>query len=347
MKKFNLLSRIAPCIAIDLGTANTLVYMRGKGVILNEPSVVAIKQKRGRRQVIAVGNDAKTMVGRAPYSIEVVRPLRDGVIADFIVTEEMIKHFIRKVYRRRFFVSPHIIICVPSGATPVERRAIQDAARKAGSTHKVHLIEEPMAAALGAGLPVTEATGSMVIDIGGGTTEIAVLSLGDIVISRSVRIGGDKMDEAIINHIRRVYNLLIGETTAELIKKNIGSARIKAENSQETMVIKGRDLVAGIPKEIEITRQEIAESLRDPITGIIEGVRITLEKTPPELASDIVEKGLMLTGGGAHLDGLDDVLHQETGLPVHVADNPLSCVVMGTGQVVENPKIMRAILAAH
>lgn len=330
-------------MAIDLGTANTLVYVKGRGIVLNEPSVVAIATIKGKRHVLAVGAEAKEMVGRTPGNIQAIRPLREGVIADFEVAEEMIKHFIHKVHNRRSFVSPQIIVCVPSGSTAVEKRAIQESAESAGAG-KVFLIEEPMAAAIGAGLPVTEPTGSMVVDIGGGTTEVAVLSLGGIVYSRSVRIGGDTMDDAIINYIRRNHNLLIGESTAERIKKEIGSALVPTVSRGRTLYIKGRDLVKGIPKEITIDEAQIAESLAEPIAGIVEAVKIALENTAPELSADIVDKGIVLTGGGALLSNLDEVLRQATGLPVSVADDALSCVALGTGQTLEQMHIMKNIL---
>src|SRR5450755_920704 len=283
-------------MGIDLGTANTLVYVKGRGIILNEPSVVAIASHRGKTQVLAVGDEAKMMLGRTPGNIQAIRPLRDGVITDLEVAEEMIKHFIRKVHNRRSFASPQVIVCVPSGSTAVERRAIQESAESAGA-RRVFLIEEPMAAAIGAGLPVTEPTGSMVVDIGGGTTEVAVLSLGGIVYSRSVRVGGDKMDEAIIGYIRRNHNLLVGEASSERIKKEIGSAAPPADGSGVTMDIKGRDLLNGVPKEITITQRQIAEALTEPVSSIVEAVKVALEATPPELAADIVDKGIVLTGG--------------------------------------------------
>lgn len=338
-----ILRMLSSDMAIDLGTANTLVYVKGRGIVLNEPSVVAIAQVKGKRHVLAVGTEAKNMVGRTPGNIQAIRPLREGVIADFEVAEEMIKHFIHKVHNRRSFVSPQIIVCVPSGSTAVEKRAIQESAGRAGAG-KVYLIEEPMAAAIGAGLPVTEAMGSMVVDIGGGTTEVAVLSLGGIVYSRSVRIGGDTMDEAIINYIRRTHNLLIGESTAERIKKEIGSAMVMKESTARTLYIKGRDLMRGIPKEIAIDEMQIAESLAEPITGIVDAVKIALENTAPELSADIVDKGIVLTGGGALLMNLDEVLRTATGLPVSVADNPLSCVALGTGQTLEQLNIMKNVL---
>jgi rod shape-determining protein MreB len=330
-------------MAIDLGTANTLVYVKGRGVVLNEPSVVAIVNKSGKKQVLAVGNDAKMMLGRTPGNIEAIRPMRDGVIADFEVAEEMIKHFIRKVHNRRSFANPMIIVCVPSGSTAVERRAIQESALSAGA-RRVYLIEEPMAAAIGAGLPVNEPTGSMVVDIGGGTTEVAVLSLGGIVYSRSVRVGGDKMDEAIIAYIRRNHNLLIGESSSERIKKQIGSAAPPTDGTGATMDIKGRDLLNGVPKEITITERQISEALAEPVSAIVEAVKVALEQTPPELAADIVDKGIVLTGGGALLANLDQVLREETGLPVSIADDALSCVALGTGRTLENTKSMKHML---
>src|SRR5580658_8812091 len=315
-------------MAIDLGTANTLVYVRGRGIVLNEPSVVAIAMVKGRKQVLAVGEEAKQMLGRTPGNIQAIRPLRDGVIADFEVAEEMIKHFIRKVHNRRSFASPQIIICVPSGSTAVERRAIQESAESAGA-RRVFLIEEPMAAAIGAGLPVTEPTGSMVVDVGGGTTEVAVLSLGGIVYCRSVRVAGDKMDEAIIAYIRRNHNLLVGESSAERIKKDIGSACMPEDGDGRVMEING------VPKEIVISERQISESLAEPVGSIVEAVKVALEHTAPELAADIVDKGIVLTGGGALLGNLDFVLRHATGLPVSIADDPLSCVALGTGRALE------------
>lgn len=332
-------------MAIDLGTANTLVFVKGKGIVLNEPSVVAIEEYRGKKQVLAVGNEAKQMLGRTPGNIHAIRPLRDGVIADFEIAEEMIKYFIRKVHNRRTFASPMVIICVPSGSTAVERRAIQESAEAAGA-RKVWLIEEPMAAAIGADLPVTEPTGSMVVDIGGGTTEVAVLSLGGIVYARSVRVGGDKMDSAIISYIRRNHNLLVGEGSSEKIKKEIGSACAPENGEGRTIEIKGRDLMNGVPKEIIITERQVAESLAEPVAQIVEAVKVALEHTAPELAADIVDKGIVLTGGGALLANLDQVLRNATGLPVSIAEEPLACVVKGTGKSLENIERFRSILSS-
>ena len=333
-------------MAIDLGTANTLVYVKGRGIVLDEPSVVAISDVKGRKQVLAVGEEAKQMLGRTPGNIAAIRPLRDGVIADFEVAEEMIKHFIRKVHNRRSFTSPMIIVCVPSGSTAVERRAIQESAESAGA-RKVFLIEEPMAAAIGAGLPVTEPSGSMVVDIGGGTTEVAVISLGGIVYARSVRVGGDKLDEAIISYIRRTHNLLIGESTAERIKMEIGAASPPEDGSEgPTAEVKGRDLRDGVPKEVVVTQRQIAESLAEPVSQIVEAVRVALENTPPELAADIVDKGIVLTGGGALLNRLEQVLRDATGLPVVVAEQPLLCVALGTGRALEDMKRLRHVLSS-
>jgi rod shape-determining protein MreB len=332
-------------MAIDLGTANTLVYVKGRGIVLNEPSVVAIAEIKGKKRVLAVGEDAKRMLGRTPGNIRAVRPLRDGVIADFEVAEEMIKYFIRKVHNRRSFASPMVIVCVPSGSTAVERRAIQESAESAGA-RRVLLIEEPMAAAIGAGLPVTEPTGSMVVDIGGGTTEVAVLSLGGIVYARSVRVGGDKMDEAIIAYIRRNHNLLVGEGSAARIKEEIGSACPPDEGDGRTIEIKGRDLMNGVPKELIISERQIAESLAEPVSSIIEAVKVALEHTEPELAADIVDKGIVLTGGGGLLTNLDFVLRHATGLPVSLADDPLSCVVLGTGRALEEMKRLKDVLTS-
>ena len=339
----NLLGLMSTDMAIDLGTANTLVYVRGRGIVLNEPSVVAITLINGRKQVLRVGEEAKQMLGRTPGDIMAIRPLRDGVIADFEVAEEMIKHFIRKVHNRRSFVSPQIMVCVPSGSTAVERRAIQESAESAGARN-VALIEEPMAAAIGAGLPVTEATGSMIVDIGGGTTEVAVISLGGIVYSRSVRVGGDKMDDAIINYIRRTHNLLIGESTSERIKKEIGSACPPEDDEGRMIEIKGRDLMNGVPKELVISERQVAEALAEPVGAIVEAVKGALEHTAPELAADIVDRGIVMSGGGSLLSNLDYVLRYATGLAVTVADDPLSCVALGSGQALENMKTMSRVL---
>ncbi len=330
-------------MAIDLGTCNTLVYVRGRGIVLNEPSVVAIETINGVKRVKAVGVDAKLMMGKTPDQIEAIRPLRDGVIADIDVAEQMIKHFIQKVHgKRRLPRWPEIVICVPSGSTSVERRAIRDAASNAGAS-QVFLIVEPMAAAIGADMPVTEPVGSMVVDIGGGTTEVAVLSLRGLAYTTSVRVGGDKMDEAIVSYVRRHHNLLIGEATAERIKKDYGTAIVPADGVGAMIAIKGRDLVNGVPKEITISQANIAEALSEPIGAIIEGVRIALENTAPELAADIVDQGIVLTGGGALIHGLDEYLREETGLPVTVAEDPLSCVALGTGRAMEDP-IYRGVL---
>src|SRR5271155_3427298 len=339
----SLLGVLSSDMAIDLGTANTLVYVKGRGIVLNEPSVVATINRGGKKQVRAVGNDAKMMLGRTPGNIEAIRPMRDGVIADFEIAEEMIKHFIRKVHNRRSFANPMIIVCVPSGSTAAERRAIQESALSAGA-RRVYLIEEPMAAAVGAGLPVSEPTGSMVVDIGGGTTEGAVLSLGGIVYCRSVRVGGDKMDEAVIAYIRRNHNLLVGESSAERIKKEIGSACMPEDGEGRMMEIRGRDLMNGVPKEIVISERQISESLAEPVGSIIEAVKIALENTAPELAADIVDKGIMLAGGGALLSNLDFVLRHATRLPVSIAYEPLTCVALGAGRVLEEMKTLKNVL---
>jgi rod shape-determining protein MreB len=330
-------------IAMDLGTANTLVYVKGRGIVLNEPSVVAIQTVNGKKQLLKVGDEAKEMLGRTPGNIEAIRPLRDGVIADFEIAEEMIKHFIRKVHKRGWFASPQVVICVPYGSTAVERRTIMESAESAGA-RRVFLIEEPMAAAIGAGLPVTEATGSMVVDIGGGTTEVAVISLGGIVFSKSIRVGGDKMDEAIIGYIRRYHNLLIGGQQAERIKKQIGSAAAPEDGNGPTMEIKGRDLMNGVPKELVISQRHIAEALAEPVSAIVDAVKVALENTAPELAGDIIDKGIVLTGGGALLGNIDFALRHATGLPVVVADDPLTCVALGTGRALEEMKTMGEFL---
>ncbi len=330
-------------MAIDLGTANTLIYVKGKGIVLNEPSVVAYHVKEGRKQVLAVGEDAKMMLGRTPGSIQAIRPMREGVIADFDVAEEMIKEFIRKVHRRTGFSKPKIIVCVPDGATPVEKRAIRQSVMSAGA-RKAGLISEPIAAAIGAGMPITDPTGSMVVDIGGGTTEVAVLSLGDIVYARSVRVGGDRMDEAIIGYLRRQQNILIGEATAERIKTTIGTARMPEDGYGASMQIRGRDLVNGVPKEIEISQAQVAEALAEPMQAICEAVMTALETTPPDLAADIVDRGVMLTGGGALLGELDLALREQTGLAVSIAENPLDCVALGTGKALEYEKQLQHVI---
>jgi len=333
-------------MAIDLGTANTLVYVKGRGIVLNEPSVVAIKNDHGIKEVLAVGDEAKQMLGRTPGNIEAIRPLRDGVIADFEVAEAMIKYFIRKVHNRSMLATPQIVICVPSGSTPVERKAIRDSALEAGA-RRVFLIEEPMAAAIGAGLPVTEPTGSMIVDVGGGTSEVAVLSLGGIVYANSVRVGGDKMDEAIINYIRRNHSLLIGESSSERIKKEIGTACPPEDGTGKTLQIKGRDLMNGVPKEIVVDQLQIAEALAEPVGAIVEGVKLALEQTPPELAADIVDKGIVLTGGGALLHNLDKVLRNATGLPVTIAEEPLTCVALGSGRSLEDTILKHVLTDTH
>ena len=327
-------------IGIDLGTANTLIFMKGKGIIMREPSVVAVDTRNDT--VRYVGQDAKEVIGRTPGSIVAVRPLKDGVIADFDITASMLQIFIRKVCNNSVLARPRIIICIPSGVTEVERRAVREAAFKAGAKH-VSIIEEPMAAAIGAGLPVAEATGSMVVDIGGGTSEVAVISLGGIVASRSVRVGGDELDNSIIQYIKRKYNLLIGERTAEDIKINIGSAFPLEEEA--TMDIKGRDLMDGLPKNIQITSEEIREALAGPLSMVLDAIRTTLEKTPPELSADIIDHGITLTGGGALLRGLDQLIEKETGMPVHIAESPLDCVAMGTGRVLDDIDRLRDLLA--
>jgi rod shape-determining protein MreB and related proteins len=330
-------------MAIDLGTANTLVVLKGQGVVLNEPSVVAIAENMGKKTVLAVGDEAKTMLGRTPGNISAIRPLRDGVIADFIVTEEMIKHFIKKVHKNKTFANPRILICVPTGSTPVERKAIQDSAVAAGA-RRVQLIEEPIAAAIGAGLPISEATGSMVVDIGGGTSEIAVMSLGGLVYSKSLRVAGDAMDGALVNYMRREYNLMIGDSTAEKIKKEIGTA-IPSNNN--TYAVKGRDLRSGTPKEVNITEEDTAEALNDILKEMVDGIKSALENTPPELSADLVDMGLTLTGGGALLKNIDKRFSKETGLPVHIADDPLSCVAIGTGKALEQEEIFSSMLSEY
>ena len=325
-------------LAIDLGTANTLVYMKGKGIVLREPSVVAVrKDSRGVNKVLAVGQEAKMMLGRTPGDITAIRPMKDGVIADFETTEAMLRHFIRIVHHRRSLIRPRIVICVPSGITQVEKRAVRESAESAGA-REVFLIEEPMAAAIGAGLPITEPTANMVVDIGGGTTEVAVISLAGIVYSKSVRVGGDKMDEAILQHIKRKYNLLIGIRTSEIIKTTIGNAF--PSDQIDTIEVRGRDLVTGIPKILTIDSDEIRKAISEQVETIIETVRIALEQTPPELASDIVDKGIVLTGGGALLKNLDILLREETKLPITITEDPLSTVVLGSGMILDNIAIL-------
>ena len=330
-------------MAIDLGTANTLVVLKEQGVVLNEPSVVAVIEDGGRKSVLAVGDEAKTMLGRTPGNISAIRPLKDGVIADFVVTEEMIKHFIKKVHKKSAFANPRILICVPTGSTPVERKAIQDSALAAGA-RKVQLIEEPIAAAIGAGLPISEATGSMVVDIGGGTSEIAVMSLGGLVYSKSLRVAGDAMDTAMINFMRREYNLLIGDSTAEKIKKEIGTA-IPSNNN--TYAVKGRDLRSGTPKEVNITEEDTAEALNGILKEMVNGIKDALENTPPELSADLVDMGLTLTGGGALLKNIDKRFSKETGLPVHIAEDPLSCVAIGTGKALDQEQTFSTMLTEY
>ena len=330
-------------MAIDLGTANTLVVLKGQGVVLNEPSVVAIIEQNGKKNVLAVGDEAKTMLGRTPGNISAIRPLRDGVIADFIVTEEMIKYFIKKVHKGSTFANPRILVCVPTGSTPVERKAIQDSALAAGA-RRVQLIEEPIAAAIGAGLPISEATGSMIVDIGGGTTEIAVMSLGGLVYSKSLRVAGDAMDNAIVNYMRKEYNLLIGESSAEKIKKEMGTAIATGTN---TYPVKGRDLRSGTPKEVNITEEDTAEALNGILREMINAIKQALENTPPELSADLVDMGLVLTGGGALLRNIDKLISKDTGLPVTIADDPLSCVAIGTGKALENEELFSTMLSEY
>jgi len=328
-------------LAIDLGTANTLVYVKGRGIVFSEPSVVAVqKDARGIKRVLAVGKEAKMMVGKTPGNIVAIRPMRDGVIADFEVTREMLRYFIRKAHNRKTLVRPRIIICIPYGITEVEKRAVKESAISA-SAREVYLIEEPMAAAIGAGLPITEPSGNMIVDIGGGTTEVAVISLAGLVHCQSVRVAGDKIDLAIMQYLKRKYNLLVGESTAERIKMTIGTAYPTDEVM--TMAVKGRDLVAGIPKTIEVNSDEIHEALIEPVNTIVNAVRVALERTPPELAADIVDKGIVLTGGGALLKHLDILLREETGLPITIADDPLAAVVLGTGKALDELDLLRKV----
>ena len=328
-------------LAIDLGTANTLIYVRGQGIVSNEPSVVAVQQEaRGGKKVLAVGREAKEMLGRTPGNIVAIRPMKDGVIADFEITAAMLRYFIARAHNRKALVRPRIIIGIPSGITEVEKRAVREAAESAGA-REVYLIEQPMAAAIGAGLPITEPSGNMIVDIGGGTSDVAVISLAGIVYAKSVRIGGDKLDEAIIQHIKRKYNLLIGERTAELIKINIGTAYPMQE--ELTMEIKGRDLVAGVPRTLTVSSEEIRDAIAEPVKGIVDAVKVTLERTPPELAGDIADRGIVLAGGGALLKNLDTLLREETGLPVFLAEDPLSSVVIGAGKALEELDILRQV----
>ena len=337
----SLLGLFSNDLAIDLGTASTLVYVKGKGIVTNEPSVVAIRRDaKGTKKILAVGNEAKKMLGRTPANIVAIRPMKDGVIADFEVTESMLSYFIKKVHNRRSFIRPRIIVSVPSGITPVEKRAVKESAESAGA-REVYLIEEPMAAAIGAGLPVSEPSGNMIVDIGGGTTEVAVISLSGIVFSKTVRVAGDKMDEAIVNYIKRKYNLLVGERTAELIKTTIGIAY--PEKEVRSVDVKGRDLVTGVPKTLEINSEEIRGDISGPVNSIVESVKTTLERTPPELAADIVDRGIVLAGGGALLKNLDILLREETGLPIVVAESPLTCVVMGSGRALDELSLLKEV----
>ncbi|WP_425060620.1 Cell shape-determining protein MreB [Sporomusa carbonis] len=336
---WNLFGSLSRDMGIDLGTANTLVHVKGRGIVLREPSVVAIQRDTG--EVLAVGEEAKQMIGRTPGNIVAIRPLKDGVIADFDVTQAMLKYFIRKAMDSKSFIRPRVVVGVPSGVTEVEKRAVIDATIQAGA-REAYLIEEPMAAAIGAGLPVHEPTGNMVVDIGGGTTEVAVISLGGIVTSRSIRIGGDEMDEAIVQYIKRTYNLMIGERTAEEVKIAVGSAM--AQKTDEPIDVRGRDLVTGLPKTLTIKGSEVQMALSEPVAGIIEAVKVTLEKTPPELAADIMDRGIVMTGGGSLLRGLDILLNRETGMPVHIAEDALSCVAIGTGGALESIDLLKRVL---
>jgi rod shape-determining protein MreB len=336
----NLLGLFSNDLAIDLGTANTLVYVKGKGIVCDEPSVVVIR--RDNKKTIAVGAEAKRMLGKTPANILAIRPMKDGVIADFDATGEMLKYFIKKVHNRRSFISPRVIIGVPSGITQVEQRAVKDAAEASGA-REVYLIEEPMAAAIGVGLPVGEPSGNMIVDIGGGTTDVAVISLDGVVYSKAVRTGGDKMDEAIMAYIKRRYNLMIGEMTTEMVKIDIGSAYASSDTNKRIMDIKGRDLISGIPKTITVNEEEIRDALSEPVTIILDTIKVALENTPPELSADIVDRGIVLAGGGALLRGLDALIKHETGLPVIVAENPLTAVVMGVGKMLDELELLRRI----
>lgn len=322
-------------MGIDLGTANTLIYVKNKGIVLREPSVVAINNVS--KKVLAVGEQAKQMIGRTPGNISAIKPLKDGVIADFDITQEMLRRFIGKASSKSAFTSPRIVVCFPSGVTEVEKRAIEQATKQVGA-REVFLMEEPMAAAIGAGLPVNEPTGSMIVDIGGGTSEVAVISLGGIVTSKSLRMAGDELDQAIINYVKKEYNLMIGERTSEIVKTQLGSA-FESDNDEDSMEIRGRDLISGLPKIIEVTRAQVREALKEPVAAIIDAIKTTLEKTPPELAADIMDKGIMLAGGGALLEGLDKLINQETHMPVHVADAPLDCVALGAGKALDTLEI--------
>jgi rod shape-determining protein MreB len=328
-------------MAVDLGTANTLVYVRGRGIVLNEPSVVAINTLNGA--ILTVGAEAKRMIGRTPSHIRAVRPLKDGVIADFDITEKMLRYFIQKVHHRRFMAKPRVVVCVPSGITGVEQRAVEEATIAAGA-RAAYIIEEPMAAAIGAGLPIHEPTGNMVVDIGGGTTEVAVISLGGIVTSTSIRVGGDELDEAIIQHVKKEYSLLLGERTAEAIKLAVGSAFPSSDDL--IAEIKGRDMVSGLPKTIHITSEEVRKAIEEPVNAIIDAVKNTLDRCPPELAADVMDKGIVLTGGGALLKGLDERLKHETGMPIHVAEQPLSCVAIGSGKCLEEFEVLKRVLTS-
>jgi rod shape-determining protein MreB and related proteins len=336
----NSMSFIGRDMAVDLGTANTLVYVRGRGIVLNEPSVVAVNTNTGG--ILAVGSEAKKMIGRTPGNIVAIRPLKDGVIADFEITERMLRYFILKIHRRRYLARPRMVVCVPSGITGVERRAVIEASRQAGA-RQVHIIEEPMAAAIGAGLPVHEPTGNMVVDIGGGTTEVAVISLGGIVTAQSIRVAGDELDNAVIQHIKKEYSLLLGERSAEQIKMTIGSASPIDGDKEEHSEIRGRDLVSGLPKTVVISAAEVRQAIEEPVSSIVDAVKTTLDLCPPELAGDVMDRGIVLTGGGALIKNLDKRIREETGLPVSIADDPLASVVLGTGRMLSDFRLLRKI----